>query len=173
MKLLERDEMTSLYAECKRLEHEDPRLVEIEQYMGMKKEALIKQQCVHAFSFVSTGLMVVNTLHSNRYKRAMETGQAQRVIMKEIELKELCLEKFHDNFVFEKCSLLREPSEYAAARFISLNREELQKGFYVHSLRSLATSLTRLDNSALVKEALNCFKCILGYVFCAIFFLFV
>ncbi len=47
--MLERDDMISLYAECKRLEHEDPRLVEIEQYMGMKKDALIKQQCVHFF----------------------------------------------------------------------------------------------------------------------------
>ncbi len=97
-----------------------------------------------------------------RYKRALETGQAQRVIMKEIELKELCLEKFHDNFLFEKCSLLREPSEYAAAKFICLNRDELQRGFYGHSTHSLVTSLTRLDDSALVKEALNCFKCILG-----------
>ncbi len=106
--------------------------------------------------------IVLNILQPNRYKRALETGQAQRVIMKEIELKELCLEKFHDNFIFEKCSLLRKPSEYASAQFICLNRDELQRGFYVHSSRSLVTSLTRLDDSSLVKQACNCFKCILG-----------
>ncbi len=101
-------------------------------------------------------------LTSHRRKRALETGQAQRVIMKEIELKELCLEKFHDNFLFEKCSLLREPSEYAAAKFISFHRDELQKGFFVHTIHSLVTSLTRIDNAAMVKEAMNCFRCILG-----------
>jgi hypothetical protein len=141
MKSLERDEMGSVYAECKRLEFEDPRLVEIEKFMGLGKEALIKMQ----------------------YKRALETGQAQRVIMKEIELKELCLEQFHDNFLFEKCSLLREPAEYAAAKFISFKRDELEKGFFVHSIHSLITSLTSLEDPVMVKEALACFKCILGY----------
>ncbi len=82
--------------------------------------------------------------------------------MKEIELKELCLETFHDNFLFEKCSLLREPSEYAAAKFISLKRDELQQGFYLHTIHSLVTSLTRIDDPAMIKEALNCFRCILG-----------
>ncbi len=86
----------------------------------------------------------------------------QRMIMKEIELKELCLESFHDNFLFEKCSLLRQPSEYAAAKFISLQRDKLQQGFYTHTIHSLVTSLTRIDDSVMVKEAMSCFRCILG-----------
>ena len=47
MKQLERDDMASLYAECKRLEYDDARLLEIEKFMGLGPEDLIKQQCVH------------------------------------------------------------------------------------------------------------------------------
>jgi ABC-type oligopeptide transport system ATPase subunit len=141
MRSLERDEMGSLYAECNRLEFEDQRLAEIEKLMGLGAEALIKMQ----------------------YKRALETGQAQRVIMKEIELRELCLEHFHDNFLFENCSLLRDPVEYAAAKLVSFHRDELQQGFYVHSVHALRTSMTRLQDSDMVKDALVCFRFILGY----------
>jgi hypothetical protein len=141
MRSLERDEMGSLYAECNRLEFEDQHLAEIEKLMGLGAEALIKMQ----------------------YKRALETGQAQRLIMKEIELKELCLEHCHDNFLFENCSLLRDPVEYAAAKLVSFHTDELQQGFYVQSVHALRTSMTRLQNSDMVKDALVCFRCILGY----------
>jgi hypothetical protein len=51
MKLLERDEMTDLYAECKRLEYEDPSLIEIEKFIGLGQEELLKQQCVYLLFF--------------------------------------------------------------------------------------------------------------------------
>jgi hypothetical protein len=56
MKLLERDDMASLYAECKRLEYDDARLIEIEKVMGLGQEDLIKQQCVRPL-FCSTGFL--------------------------------------------------------------------------------------------------------------------
>ena len=114
---------------------------EIEKLVGLSGEGLLKMQ----------------------YKRAHETGQAQRAIEKEIELKELCLEQFRDNFVFEKCSLLRDPVEYANTKFFSMHREDAATKMLVHSNKNLLTSLTRLDDTAVIKEALNSFKCILGY----------
>lgn len=61
MKLLERDEMSNLYAECKRLEFEDPSLLEIEKLMGLGQEALLKQQyeqfpCLKPISFLKHAL---------------------------------------------------------------------------------------------------------------------
>jgi len=141
MKSIEKDEMEDIYAECKRLEYEDPRLEEIEKLVGLSGEGLLKMQ----------------------YKRAHETGQAQRAIEKEIELKELCLEQFRDNFVFEKCSLLRDPIDYANSKFFSMHREEKAEKMLVHSKDGLITSLTRLEDPNSIKEAKSCFKCILGY----------
>ena len=141
MKTLERDEMGSVYAECKRLEYESPALEEIEKLMGVSEQELLKMQ----------------------YKRATETGQQQRAIEKEIELKELCLEQFGANFVFEKCQMLRDPVDYANAKTFSLHRDDHAAGMLMHSTSSIITSLTRLEDPADIKDAINCFKCILGY----------
>jgi myosin heavy subunit len=141
MKELERDAMGEIYAECKRLEYESPALDEIEKLMGVSEEELLKMQ----------------------YKKANENGDAQRAVEKEIELKELVLEQFAANFEFAKCGMLRDADDYAAAKLFSMHREEHAAGFLLHTNVCIFTSLTRIEDPLVVKEALNCFKCIMGY----------
>ncbi|GMH66552.1 hypothetical protein TrRE_jg1028, partial [Triparma retinervis] len=106
MKTVERDEMGEIYAECKRLEYESPSLDEIEKLMGVSESELLKMQ----------------------YKKANENGNAQRAVEKEIELKELVLDQFATNFVFEKCGMLRDPIDYANAKVFSLHRDDHAAG---------------------------------------------
>ena len=61
MKTLERDEMSEIYAECKRLEYVSSSLDEIERLMGVSEQELLKMQ----------------------YKKANENGMAQRAVEKE------------------------------------------------------------------------------------------
>ena len=141
MKTLERDEMGEIYAECKRLEYDSPALEEIERLMGVSEGELLKMQ----------------------YKKANENGNAQRAVEKEIELKELVLEQFRSNFEFPKCGMLRDADDYANAKLFSLHRDEHAAGFLIHTNICIFTSLTRIEDPLVVKEALNCFKCIMGY----------
>mmetsp|Transcript_12096 Transcript_12096/g.21961 ORF Transcript_12096/g.21961 Transcript_12096/m.21961 type:complete len:1369 (-) Transcript_12096:1170-5276(-) len=141
MKTVERDEMSEIYAECKRLEFVSPSLDEIERLLGVSEQELLKMQ----------------------YKKANENGMAQRAVEKEIELKELVLEQFKSNFQFEKCGMLRDPVDYANSKVFSLHREEHAAGMLVWSKSLILTSLTRIDDPSVVKEAVNAFKCILGY----------
>ncbi len=141
MKTLEREEMGEIYAECKRLEYESPSLEEIERLMGVSESELLKMQ----------------------YKKATENGNAQRAIEKEIELKELVLEQFKDNFQFEKCGMLRDPVEYANAKTFSLHRDEHAAKMLVWGNTGLLTSLTRIEDPTVVKDAINSFKCVMGY----------
>ena len=62
MKTLERDEMSEIYAECKRLEYVSSSLDEIERLMGVSEQELLKMQ----------------------YKKANENGMAQRAVEKEV-----------------------------------------------------------------------------------------
>jgi hypothetical protein len=141
MKTVERDEMGEIYAECKRLEYESPSLDEIEKLMGVSESELLKMQ----------------------YKKANENGNAQRAVEKEIELKELVLDQFATNFVFEKCGMLRDPIDYANAKVFSLHRDDHAAGMLLFSKSAILTSLTRIEDGADVKDSVNAFKCVLGY----------
>ena len=59
--------------------------------------------------------------------------------------------------------MLRDPIDYANSKTFSLHREEHAAGMLVWSKNPLLTSLTRIDDPACIKEAMNAFKCIQGY----------
>jgi len=142
MRELERDDMSELYAEAKRLGYETPHLAEIEKLVQMSEEQLLKRQ----------------------YARAHETGQAQRAREKEIALKEVYLNQYAAMFVFERFALLRDQSEYSAAATIgTLHKTEKKETMLQYSKHKLLTSLTRLDNKT-AREALKVYRSIMGFM---------
>jgi myosin heavy subunit len=76
MDLLEREQLTSVYAEAKRLKFEDPRLEQIEKFMGLGEEELLKFQ----------------------YKNAKKLGMADRAREKETRIRENFLDGHMDMF---------------------------------------------------------------------------
>lgn len=142
MKELEREPMSELYAEAKRLGYDTPHLAEIERLVNMSEEQLVKCQ----------------------YARAHETGQTERAREKEIALKEMCLTQFSSMFVFERCALLRDQTEYnAAASIRTLHKAEKKETRLQYSKHKLLTSLTRLD-AKVTREALKVCRSIMGYM---------
>lgn len=143
MKELEREPMSELYAEAKRLGYETPHLAEIESLVEMSEEALLKKQ----------------------YARAHETGQADRARQKEIALKEHYLDQYASMFVFERFALLRDQSEYnAAASLFVGHKAEKKETMLQYSKHKLLTSMTTLENKADVKTALKNFRSVMGFM---------
>ena len=141
MDTLEREEMESILLEATRLQLDDPRLSKLNELLGVSANDLLKLQ----------------------YKRAKETGNTDRAIDREIKLKELQLDQFGDSFVWTTCSFLRTPKEFAAAKFISLKREEIAQGMMRWSKNAIPTSLIRFEDSEKTKDSVRLFKELLCY----------
>ena len=141
MDTLEREDMEAIFLECKRLQLEDPRLDQINSLLGVSAEQLLKLQ----------------------YKRAKEIGATSRAIDREIKLKELQLDQFGDSFVWQTCSFLRAPHDFAAAKLLTLKREELAQSMLVWTKSPIPTSLIRFDVAEHAKDAVRLFKELLCY----------
>ena len=76
----------------KRLRLDDARLGEIEEFLGLGEDALLKAQ----------------------YKRAKSLGLADRAQQKEIDIREMFLDANGGMFNFETFAHMRQPDEYAA-----------------------------------------------------------
>ncbi|KAH9259713.1 hypothetical protein BASA81_002135 [Batrachochytrium salamandrivorans] len=142
MNMLERDLMSEVYAECKRLKFEDDRLREIEKFVGMGEDDLLKFQ----------------------YRNAKKLGLADRARAKEIKIREGFLDTHMDMFQFERFPRLRDPEEFAHASIQFWKREELAANMLKWTKNHLIkTSLTILDDPLLVKAALQIHRAILGW----------
>ena len=143
MRTLERDDMSAIYAECKRLGLDDPRLKEIEDCMHCSEAQLLKLQ----------------------YKRATELGDTARRQNKEVKLKELHL-KAHGQLCsnWNEYPGFRTPYEFSQAKFLLIfgSREALAAGMLVHSADEIHTSLTVMPPD-LVKKARMVHRSILAF----------
>ena len=90
-----------------------------------------------------------------QYKRAKEIGATSRAIDREIKLKELQLDQFGDSFVWQTCSFLRAPHDFAAAKLLTLKREELAQSMLVWTKSPIPTSLIRFDVAEHAKDDLE------------------
>ncbi len=138
--LLEPDLLTDVYAECERLKLEDNRLREIEKFMKMGKEDLLK----------------------NQYKRAKALHMQDRAREKEIKIREMFLDSHGDMFPFERFPRLREPEEFASATYAFWKREELAASMLRWTQSQIKTSLTQLEQEN-AKLAVKIHRAILGY----------
>jgi len=140
MNLLERDMMTDVYAECKRLRFEDPRLVEIQKFVNLSEDDLLKHQL----------------------RNAKKLGMKDRARKKETEIREKFLDQHSDMFVFERFPRFRDPEEYANATIQFWKREELAASMLRWTKGTVKTSLTTLD-PPLAKLAIQIHRSILGW----------
>ncbi|GBG32611.1 Myosin-11 [Hondaea fermentalgiana] len=140
MDLLERDVMSEVYSECKNLRFEDPRLADIERFVGLNEEDLLKMQ----------------------YRKAKKLGLAERAQDKEIRIREMTLDRIPDQFVFEQFNNFRDPAEFASHSLQFWKREELQRNMFKWQKGSIKTSLTQMDPGP-AKQAVRLHKAILGW----------
>ena len=140
MDLLERDLMGEVYAECKRLRFEDPRLEEIEEFTALNEEKLLKLQ----------------------YKKAKSLGLAQRAQDKEIKIREMFLDQHAAMFTFSTFPRLRQKEEYATHSIQFWKRDDFAANMLVWTKSAILTSLTDMD-SATAKLAVKMHKSILGF----------
>jgi len=140
MNLLERDVMSEVYTDCKSLRFEDPRLADIERFVGLGEEDLLKMQ----------------------YKKAKTLGRDERAKKKEIEIRELFLDRNAERFVFHEFSAFRDPVEFSKHSLQFWKREELQRSMFKWQKSPIKTSLTQLE-PAQAKLAVRLHKALLGW----------
>ena len=141
MDLLERDVMSEVYAECKRLRFEDPRLSDIERFLGLNEEKLLKLQ----------------------YSKAKSLGMADRARNKEIRIRELFLDSHGEMFKFESFPRLRQAEDFASRSIQFWKRDEFASNMLRWTKYPILTSLIDAEGPHFSKIAIKMHKSILGY----------
>jgi len=141
MDLLERDIMSEVYAECKRLRFDDSRLAEIERFVGLNEERLLKLQ----------------------YKKAKSLGLADRAQAKEIRIREMFLDSHADMFLFSRFPRLRQPEEFASHSLQFWKREEFATNMLCWTKYTILASLLDAEGPYFSKTAIKLHKAILGF----------
>lgn len=151
---MERNILRSVFIECSRLHFtEDKRLPEIQELLGISDEELLKRQ----------------------YKRAVQLNNETRAIDREIKLKEFYLGMHGGIMSWQQFPQLRQPAEFAAAKFLPIGRADVAAGMLRHTKSLLPTSLTRLGDckkqdgtpvqaKEMVKHATRSFKALLCWM---------
>jgi len=140
MDLLERDQLTAVYAECKRLKFEDARLAQIEKFVGMGEEDLLKFQ----------------------YKNAVKNKMTDRAREKETAIRERFIDAHMDMFVYERFPRLRDPEEFASHSLVFWKRDEMASTMLRWTKTAVNTSLTQLEPK-LAKQSINLHKALQGW----------
>ena len=133
--------MNSILAEADDIHYTSPVLEEITAKLALNDEDFVKLQL----------------------KAARDLNDPDRVVNREIRLKEIFLTRFGHMFSFKQCSILRDPEEWASLKFLSLDRAGLISSFLCHTTAPIHSSLMELPKQY-VKDATKAFKCILGYM---------
>eukprot|EP00743_Colponemidia_sp_Colp-15_P007995 GILK01008660.1.p1 GENE.GILK01008660.1~~GILK01008660.1.p1 ORF type:complete len:2044 (+),score=493.00 GILK01008660.1:237-6368(+) len=95
---------------------------------------------------------------------AVLLSDQQLIIERTIRLKDNYFKKSAGLFELRRYPKLREPAEFASAKFFGLfGKEELMTGMLFFTKNPIHTSLMELD-PILTKEATKLFKCIMGYM---------
>jgi len=141
--LLKREAMVDIFAQANEVGYSNPEIEEIREKLALNEEAFVKLQL----------------------KKANELNDPDRVINREIRLKELYLDAYGQMFTLDKFSLLRDPDEWASMKMFgfAFKKDQIAAGFLYHTITPIHASLTMLDSS-LNKEAVKMFKNIMGYM---------
>ena len=141
--MLNREQMMDVVKHAKEVQYSSNLVEEVEKLLELPEEAFVKMQL----------------------QRAVEQKDETRVINRQIKLKEIYLKAHSWMFVLENYTGLRSSQEFAHSKYfgLSMRKEELADGFLKYSTKPIHTSLTKLP-PLLVKEAIRCFKSILGYL---------
>lgn len=141
MDLLERDLMSEVYADCKALRYDDTRLGEIEKFLGMGPEALLKMQ----------------------YRKAKSLGMQDRARQKEINIREMFLDRNTYLFEISKCTRLRSREDFASHTMMFWKRDDLARTMLIWQKENIVASLTQIADPMVAKQAIRIHKSILGW----------
>ena len=141
--LLKKEAMIDVLAQADEIGYSTPDVEDIRAKLALNEEAFVKLQL----------------------KKANELNDPDRVINREIRLKELYLDAYGQMFTLDKFSLLRDPDEWASMKMFgfAFKKDQIAAGFLYHTIAPIHASLTMLD-SPLNKEAVKMFKNIMGYM---------
>ncbi|GMH64517.1 hypothetical protein TrLO_g13461 [Triparma laevis f. longispina] len=141
--LLKREAMVDVLAQADEVGYTSADIDEIRTKLALSEEAFVKLQL----------------------KKANELNDPDRVINREIKLKELYLDAYGSMFTLDKFSLLRDSDEWASMKLFgfAFKKDQIAASFLYHSSSPIHASLTNLE-SPLSKEAVKMFKNIMGYM---------
>lgn len=99
-------------------------------------------------------------------KKAIELNDPQRVIHREVALKMMFLRQNHRQFEFSRFGRMRDPVEYACAKFMSFmkNKTKIAEGMLKFDSKPIHISLIEMEDPKESKLAVKMFKNVLGYM---------
>jgi len=144
LNLLDKHMMEQVMAEANRYFYRSEDTQEIERLLGLPEEELVKLQL----------------------KKANELGDPDRIINREIRLKEMFLVAYGSLFKLPMCSILKDPEAWAASKFFGLafNKKELAAGMLKHSTNPIHSCLTDVESEDEKKLAVRQFRSMQAYM---------
>mmetsp|Transcript_4274 Transcript_4274/g.7882 ORF Transcript_4274/g.7882 Transcript_4274/m.7882 type:complete len:1324 (-) Transcript_4274:156-4127(-) len=144
--VLDRNQMTMVCAEAKKYSYKSDTIEDIEDLLELPEDKFVRKQL----------------------KRANEIGDRDRVINREIKLRDIFLNMYGSMFTFDSqtCSVLLGPKDWASRKSIfSLNKSKVAMGMLEHTLEPIHHPLTnKITNPAQAKTAKKAFKDMMGYM---------
>lgn len=122
---LDRAKMEAVAEEAAKVGYRSHDILEIREKLALPEQEFVKLQL----------------------KRANELNDPERIINREIRLREIYLQKFGELFSLEKCPLLHNPIEWACLKSFGLtwDKEALASSFLVHTMIPIHAPLTKLQ----------------------------
>lgn len=143
--ILDRAQMLLCIAEADKVGFTNSDIAEIKETLQWSEEKFVRMQL----------------------KRANEIGDKDRVMNREIRLKDIYLDMYGSQYEFcNSCPLLRDASAWVSAKFLAFlrDREALMNGFLKHTTSPIHLSLTNMSEAAEAKDALKAFKNLMGFM---------
>jgi hypothetical protein len=142
--ILDKNQMVLVAAEAEKYAYTSSEVAEINALLSLPEDKFVRKQL----------------------KRAKEIGDNDRVVNREIRLKDLFLNMYGSLFEFgPNCSVVRNAQEWASAKFFGMNKMKLAMGMLVHTATPIHQTLTPLDsNPQELKTSLKAFKNLMGFM---------
>lgn len=142
--VLDKNQMILVAAEALKYAYQSPEIIEIQSLLALPEDKFVRKQL----------------------KRAKEIGDSDRVVNREIRLKDLFLDMYGAMFEFSpSCSVIRNAQDWASAKFFGMNKMKLAMGMLTHTLTPIHQTLTPLDaHPQEIKVALKAFKNLMGFM---------
>eukprot|EP01128_Nolandella_sp_AFSM9_P005027 TRINITY_DN2371_c0_g1_i1.p1 TRINITY_DN2371_c0_g1~~TRINITY_DN2371_c0_g1_i1.p1 ORF type:complete len:1548 (+),score=443.67 TRINITY_DN2371_c0_g1_i1:76-4644(+) len=136
-----------------------PELPTMQELLGRCKKAGVTGDDVNALEELTC--MASEDLLKAQIKGATTCNDIDRIITKTNALKDMFFNSFGKDIKWFKYPGVRHPLEYA--RSVVFGREKLAKQMLVFQKSAIPSSLTTMEDKALVKESTRCFKNVLGW----------
>jgi len=140
--IMDKDRMQAVLEKAQAIRLNTPHFDRIEGMLSMDREGWLKLEL----------------------KKAKELDDEPRKIRLGIMLKQITLTMYEKMFTIDQLRTLRTAEDFANAKMVALNKKKLVQGFLHWSKTPIHTSLTKIEDPIILKEAKKCFKNILGYM---------